>query len=113
MFLTKYPQYASLDFHITGESYAGHYIPAIASHIVEANKAALPTKVHINLESIAIGNGWTDPLIQTEYYPDMALDTKYGPILDAGEIRTMKMHFQICKRLIIGCYRFNKPLICV
>jgi cathepsin A (carboxypeptidase C) len=34
-FLQTFPQFKGRDFFITGESYAGHYIPAISSHIVQ------------------------------------------------------------------------------
>jgi len=33
-FMKKFPQYASLPFFITGESYGGHYVPAISAYIV-------------------------------------------------------------------------------
>ncbi|CCJ30701.1 unnamed protein product [Pneumocystis jirovecii] len=64
MFLTKFPEYSNLDFHIAGESYAGHYIPIFASTIFmnqdESEEALykiedekkVPT---INLKSIMIG----------------------------------------------------------
>lgn len=75
LFLSKYTQYSALDFHITGESYAGHYIPAAAKVISEGNGAIDPDDkdtVKIHLKSLAIGNGLTDPFNQYEYYPEMA-----------------------------------------
>jgi len=55
-FLVENPQYEGRDFFITGESYAGHYVPAIAYYLeMEA------TDVKLNLKGIAIGNGLTDP----------------------------------------------------
>jgi carboxypeptidase C (cathepsin A) len=33
-FLSQYPKYSELPFYITGESYAGHYIPAAATRII-------------------------------------------------------------------------------
>jgi len=33
-FLVENPEYVGRDFYITGESYAGHYIPAIAYYLV-------------------------------------------------------------------------------
>ncbi len=78
LFLSKYPQYAQLDFHVTGESYAGHYIPAIGKAISEHNSVIDPdTKdaVKVNLKSLAIGNGLTDPLNQYEWYPTMACES--------------------------------------
>jgi len=71
-----------LDFHIAGESYAGHYIPAIAAEINNNNKGisswilsrpeGLQDLLHVNLESILIGNGLVDPLVQYEYYPQVS-----------------------------------------
>ncbi|XP_071720100.1 serine carboxypeptidase-like 45 [Rutidosis leptorrhynchoides] len=45
----KYPEYMNRDFYITGESYAGHYVPQLANLIVHS-------KAKINLKGIAIGN---------------------------------------------------------
>ncbi|GMY20328.1 serine carboxypeptidase-like 45 [Fagus crenata] len=46
---TKFPEYRDKDFFITGESYAGHYVPQLAQLIVQSN-------VKFNLKGIAIGN---------------------------------------------------------
>jgi len=61
--------------YITGESYAGHYIPIIADYIMKRNKEVKETAkgdskqndnddtlppIHIPLSGIAIGNGWMD-----------------------------------------------------
>ena len=54
-FLEQNPEYIGRDFYITGESYAGHYIPAIAWHLLNKD-----TGVKLNLKGIAIGNGLTD-----------------------------------------------------
>ncbi|KAK2981083.1 hypothetical protein RJ640_012038 [Escallonia rubra] len=45
----KFPEYKNRDFLITGESYAGHYVPQLAHLIVQS-------KVKFNLKGIAIGN---------------------------------------------------------
>ncbi|TVU39296.1 hypothetical protein EJB05_12709 [Eragrostis curvula] len=71
-FFTEHPTYAKNDFYITGESYAGHYIPAFASRVHQGNKNN--EGIHINLKGFAIGNGLTDPAIQYKAYPDYALD---------------------------------------
>ena len=53
-----YPEYSKNDFYVTGESYAGVYVPTLAYRIYEGNKAGMP---HINLKGAAIGNGcWGD-----------------------------------------------------
>ncbi|GAV80374.1 Peptidase_S10 domain-containing protein [Cephalotus follicularis] len=71
-FFAEHPQFANNDFYITGESYAGHYIPAFAARVHQGNKAK--EGVHINLKGFAIGNGLTDPAIQYKAYTDYALD---------------------------------------
>mmetsp|Transcript_23277 Transcript_23277/g.69716 ORF Transcript_23277/g.69716 Transcript_23277/m.69716 type:complete len:434 (+) Transcript_23277:141-1442(+) len=63
-----YPQFANNDFFVTGESYAGHYVPAVA-HGVFTNGTLK------NLKGLAIGNGLTDPEIQYAYYKDQIVST--------------------------------------
>ncbi|EAZ03855.1 hypothetical protein OsI_25989 [Oryza sativa Indica Group] len=71
-FFTEHPNFAKNDFYITGESYAGHYIPAFASRVYKGNKNS--EGIHINLKGFAIGNGLTDPAIQYKAYTDYSLD---------------------------------------
>eukprot|EP01114_Cavostelium_apophysatum_P014280 TRINITY_DN365_c0_g1_i1.p1 TRINITY_DN365_c0_g1~~TRINITY_DN365_c0_g1_i1.p1 ORF type:complete len:435 (+),score=116.18 TRINITY_DN365_c0_g1_i1:132-1436(+) len=71
-FLAMYPQYQTQDFYITGESYAGHYIPAIAARILQGNQNK--EGIHINMNGIAIGNGWVDPELQYGAYVDFSYD---------------------------------------
>ncbi|KAK9879924.1 hypothetical protein WA026_008428 [Henosepilachna vigintioctopunctata] len=65
-FFLLFPKLRSNDFFITGESYAGHYIPAISYTILKNNRLA-SEKYQINLKGIAIGDGWTDPINQLNY----------------------------------------------
>ncbi|KAK8988909.1 hypothetical protein V6N11_030281 [Hibiscus sabdariffa] len=62
--LERFPQYKTRDFFITGESYAGHYVPQLASYILSRNKGTNQTL--INLKGIAIGNAWIDDGICTK-----------------------------------------------
>ncbi|PWZ57163.1 Serine carboxypeptidase-like 40 [Zea mays] len=56
--LEKFPEYRNRDFFITGESYAGHYIPELANLIVSKNRATNVT--NIKLKGVAIGNADLD-----------------------------------------------------
>ncbi|RZB68027.1 serine carboxypeptidase II-3-like isoform X2 [Glycine soja] len=56
--LERFPQYKTRDLFITGESYAGHYVPQLADTILTYNK--LTNHTVINLKGIAVGNGWID-----------------------------------------------------
>ena len=50
--LERFPQYKSRSFYITGESYAGHYVPQLAALIQSENKKTNQTV--INLSGIAV-----------------------------------------------------------
>jgi cathepsin A (carboxypeptidase C) len=60
------------DFYIIGESYGGHYVPALGYRILQGNQRG--DGPHINLKGIAVGNGLTDPYTQYPYYPIMAYE---------------------------------------
>ncbi|KAL5102317.1 hypothetical protein RYX36_006644 [Vicia faba] len=50
----KFPTYKSRDLFLTGESYAGHYIPQLANAILDYN--ARSTGYKFKLKGVAIGN---------------------------------------------------------
>jgi len=86
-FFQKYPQYKNLPFYITGESYGGHYVPAIASKIATSTTG-------INLKAVAIGNGYVDPEIQ---------DGSFGPFLyahgliDQDDLNSVQTQYAQCQ----------------
>ena len=63
-FFTLFSSYRANDFYITGESYAGKYVPAISYKIHQENQQA---KQKINLKGLAIGDGLCDPINQLDY----------------------------------------------
>ncbi|KAL3508207.1 hypothetical protein ACH5RR_033589 [Cinchona calisaya] len=57
--LERFPQFKTRDFYISGESYAGHYVPQLAELVYDRNNDA--TKYpHINLKGFIVGNPETD-----------------------------------------------------
>ncbi|KAL8657254.1 MAG: hypothetical protein Q9226_002110 [Calogaya cf. arnoldii] len=108
LFFTQFPEYAHQDFHIAGESYAGHYIPVFTSQILAFKKR------NINLKSVLIGNGLTDGLTQYDYYRPMACgDGGWPAVLDESECRSMDNALPRCKALIEGCYSSGSIWSCV
>ncbi|CAK9442337.1 uncharacterized protein LODBEIA_P60800 [Lodderomyces beijingensis] len=108
LFFKQFPEYAQLDFHIAGESYAGHYIPVFASEILTHPERSF------NLTSVLIGNGLTDPLVQYEYYEPMACGLGGEPaVLDEDECQSMSDAIPRCLSLIKGCYESESVWSCV
>ncbi|KAF8022273.1 hypothetical protein BT93_G2426 [Corymbia citriodora subsp. variegata] len=73
--LERFPEYKNRDFYISGESYAGHYVPQLAHSILYNNIKA--NKTLINLKGIIIGNAVinyeTDNKGMYEYFATHAL----------------------------------------
>lgn len=108
LFFKQFPEYAKQDFHIAGESYAGHYIPVFADEILSHKKR------NINLKSVMIGNGLTDGLTQYEYYRPMACgDGGWPAVLDEGTCTAMDNAYPRCAKLIQSCYDSQSVWSCV
>ncbi|SMQ47407.1 unnamed protein product [Zymoseptoria tritici ST99CH_3D7] len=108
LFFKQFPEYAKQDFHISGESYAGHYIPVFASEILSHKKR------NINLQSVLIGNGLTDGLTQYEYYRPMACgDGGWPAVVDEQTCTSMDNSLDRCQSLIQKCYDSESVWSCV
>ncbi|XP_010926697.1 serine carboxypeptidase-like 50 [Elaeis guineensis] len=62
-FLSSNSSFKTRPLYLTGESYAGKYIPAAGYYILQQN-SQLPMSLRINLKGVAIGNGLTHPVAQ-------------------------------------------------
>lgn len=108
LFFKQFPEYKKPDFHIAGESYAGHYIPVFATEILSHDDRSF------NLSSVLIGNGLTDPLTQYEYYEPMACGKGGEPsVLEPGECQSMTDSIPRCLSLIESCYDSGSIWSCV
>mmetsp|Transcript_51277 Transcript_51277/g.58753 ORF Transcript_51277/g.58753 Transcript_51277/m.58753 type:complete len:483 (+) Transcript_51277:45-1493(+) len=79
-FTTQFPQYQQNPLFITGESYGGHYVPAVAEYI-------LNNSIQLNLKGVAIGDGWTDPEIQIQTFSLFAIA---NALIDFEQLPTLK-----------------------
>lgn len=108
LFFQQHPQLLRNRFHIAGESYAGHYIPAIASEIL--NHADRTFELH----SVLVGNGITDALVQNKYYQPMACGLGGHPqLLADSQCDQMLRDYPKCARLVQACYRTRSAFACV
>ncbi|KAK4263948.1 hypothetical protein QN277_029298 [Acacia crassicarpa] len=62
-FIQLNPAFKDRQIYITGESYAGKYVPAIGYYILQMN-SRLNASQRVNLAGVAIGDGLTHPLVQ-------------------------------------------------
>ncbi|PHU18849.1 Serine carboxypeptidase II-3 [Capsicum chinense] len=93
--LERFPEYKASDFYLTGESYAGHYVPQLAQLILMHNNHPKKTIIStINLKGLAIGNAYVDFESNmkgtTEYYWSHALisDELYNKIISTCNFST-------------------------
>ncbi|KAI8634611.1 putative carboxypeptidase Y like protein A [Xylariaceae sp. FL1651] len=108
LFFEQFPEYSEQPFYIAGESYAGHYIPVFASEILSHKNR------NINLQSIAIGNGLTDPHTQYTQYPPMACgEGGYKAVLEPSECQSMANALPRCQSLLQSCYNSESAWNCV
>jgi cathepsin A (carboxypeptidase C) len=119
LFLNRYPQYSKAPFHIAAESYGGTYAPNFANIIFKANKelqvAPNPKLKHINLASVVLANGLTDPYTQMGSVADYVCDGPY-PVYDdpdGPQCAALRSKIPTCQRLIKACYNFNSKFTCV
>lgn len=100
-FFEALPQYQQNPFYIFGESYGGHYVPAVSHYVWQQSQSG---GLNVNLKGIGIGNGLTDPEVQYKWYPDMARDggKSYGGTLEQGVIRN-PLAYAAMKAATIPC----------
>ena len=79
-FYVMFPEQMENPLFVTGESYGGHYVPAISYYIHERNldltKCNGPTLLNtpcqaLPFQGMAIGDGWIDPVNQMTGYPGL------------------------------------------
>ncbi|KAG0168586.1 hypothetical protein DFQ28_004712 [Apophysomyces sp. BC1034] len=116
IFFSEFTEYANSPFHISGESYGGHYLPALATELIKSNKLAVEQSLPlINFESVLIGNGWTNPRTQFKYYREYgcAKDSQYKPLFDEATCKHMKDTYPRCEKLMDLCYKHPSRFTCI
>ncbi|CAA0811310.1 Serine carboxypeptidase-like 45 [Striga hermonthica] len=100
----KFPQFRNNSLFITGESYAGHYVPQLAELIIQLNQK----RPSINLKGIALGN----PLLEfaSDYNSRAEYFWSHGLISDM----TYKLFTSGCNysRYVSEYYRDSVSLVC-
>ncbi|KAF2682232.1 alpha/beta-hydrolase [Lentithecium fluviatile CBS 122367] len=109
-----FPDLADNEFHITGESYGGHYVPTLGAQIVSQN-LLYPKRPQIHLKSIFTGNGYVSPLDTAFGYWETLCTTNPGvkePIFNQTRCDIMASNLPRCLDLARICYDHPDPAIC-
>ncbi|KAF4811805.1 Carboxypeptidase Y-like protein A [Colletotrichum siamense] len=122
LFYEAFPDFADADLHLAGESYAGRYIPSIASTILEYNdfltsapdiKAALAT---IPLSSLMLGNPWISPAEQLVSMYDVSCfpyRDQFDTHMDPEDCTRALKAVDICEAVARACaLGDNDPVLC-
>jgi len=119
LFFSRFPKYSKAPFHMAAESYGGTYAPNAAAIFHRKNKefalAPVPGLRKINLASVILANGLTDPYEQMGSIPDWACEGPY-PVYDDPEglqCKALRSKVPTCQRLVQSCYNFDSRWTCV
>ncbi|RHY94400.1 hypothetical protein DYB35_013977 [Aphanomyces astaci] len=87
-FFQAHPKLQAKPFYIAGQSYGGHYVPAVAAYILQTQDANT-TAFRINLQGITIGNGLTDTVTQYPLLVNMVVENSYNiTLVSCGPMST-------------------------
>ena len=88
-FMEGHKNISNNEFYVTGESYAGHYVPAIGAYFAKNNI--------VSIKGVAIGNGLVSPYYQYAEYANYAYEHKK---LNGVTRSLSNIGFYICQGLI-------------
>ncbi|CAG8612182.1 27363_t:CDS:10, partial [Dentiscutata erythropus] len=124
-FFEMFPEFSKDDMYIAGESFAGTFIPYIATEILKRNDEA-NTVGHqtYNLKGIAIGNGWIDPITQYNAYYTYSINHNlirgedYKRVVEnqlancmAAEKATLTIHNDLCEEVLITILKSSREKV--
>lgn len=115
IFYTVFPHLQSVPFHISGESYGGHYVPTVAAEILRYNNLRIGPDFKIPLASIMMGDGFVSPLDTLYGYYDTLCTTKPGvpePVFNSTRCTQIAENLPRCAYLHQACYEYPDAIIC-
>ena len=94
-FYDLHPEYQKCPLYITGESYAGKYVPAIATKI-DRNNSDNKNR-YIPLKGIAVGDGWMKPELELKNFIEFAYATGF---LDTKQKNAMNVEYSAFQKVL-------------
>lgn len=118
VFFSRFPEYADAKFHMAGESYGGTYVPNSAAVVHKHNKALevqpVPGLRRINLDSVILANGLSDPYVQFAAFGEWLCEGPYAIFDDPNdpECKSYRHKARVCSKWTRACYAFGTRFIC-
>ncbi|KAJ7149436.1 serine carboxypeptidase [Mycena crocata] len=116
---SRFSNLAANDLAIWTESYGGHYGPTFAAHILSQNTAIAAGTVsglHLNLKTLGVGDGLTDPISQYPGYITYAGSNPYHPLVSSSVIARANTSWNAattgCKARITACNNGGSNSVC-
>ncbi|EJD07215.1 serine carboxypeptidase [Fomitiporia mediterranea MF3/22] len=100
MFFETFDNFKGRNFHLTGESYGGRYLPVFGAAVYDQNSLLIEKGLEpINLKSIMIGNGVTDFFtVLRSYYDMQCTNAAIGPLQPISTCIRMKQALPRCEK---------------
>ena len=92
-FLKQNPDFNGRDFYVSGESYAGKYVPAVTHRLLFT-----ADDIDLELKGLSIGNGYVDPFTQAPVQAQFAHDSG---LIDDEELAFFKDRADECKEAML------------
>ncbi|ORX59574.1 alpha/beta-hydrolase [Hesseltinella vesiculosa] len=117
-FFDAFPEALGNHFVIAGESYAGHYLPALSDHILAQNERLRHTNgpgKELPLDGIYLGNGWVNPKVQANSFQPFGCGNQpapHLPVFDAQQCEKISSRSATCQKLMSLCYAYDSAWAC-
>lgn len=91
-----FPEFQKRELFLSGESFAGNYLPYISNKLYNAKRD------YINLKGVAIGNGWSNPVLQFPAYADFAFrdENKQFTGMTEEQFNKLKPKLETCAMML-------------
>ncbi|KNG87294.1 hypothetical protein ANOM_004946 [Aspergillus nomiae NRRL 13137] len=109
-----FPHKRSSPVHLSGESYAGKYIPYLGAQILKQNQR-YPTEPQVHLQSCLVGNGFMSPMDSMYGYWETLCTTNPGvsvPVFNETRCDHMAANMPRCMQVADTCVRHPDPALC-
>ncbi|KAJ7655893.1 serine carboxypeptidase [Mycena rosella] len=116
---SRFSNLAANDLAIWTESYGGHYGPTFAAYFLSQNTAIAAGTVsglHLNLKTLGLGDGLTDPISQYPGYITYAGSNPYHALVSSTVIARANTSWNTattgCKARITACNNAGSNSVC-